>query len=454
MGVWVSGFFGSGKSHFIKILSYLLKNIQTSDPDSGITKQASDFFDADKIPDAMLRADLKRATNIDADVILFNIDSKADNKDPQAILSVFLRVFNEMQGFSGDHPHIAEMERYLTEKGVIEKFHQAFKEADGGEWNIERDAYLLKGDQVVEALSKSLGQSVQSTQEWCEKAEERFSINIEKFANLVKKYLETKGPQHRILFLVDEVGQFIGDNTDLMLNLQTIIEDLGRICGGRAWVIVTSQEDIDAVLGEVKAKKANDFSKIQGRFNTRLSLSSNNTDEVIQVRLLRKVPQAQQALEALYLEKCDVLKNQLSFTADSASLKNYQSAEDFALNYPFIPYHFQLVQKIFESIRKAGATGLHLGRGERSMLDAFQSAAKNISHNEMGALVPLFEFYPSIEGFLDTAVKRMIEQAADNAALEKPFDLQLLQTLFLIRYVDLLKPNVDKIGRASCRERV
>ncbi|MFH3575138.1 hypothetical protein WAI05_22610, partial [Acinetobacter baumannii] len=84
--------------------------------------------------------------------------------------------------------------------------------------------------------------------------------------------------------------QFIGSDTRLMLTLQTITENLGTICKGRAWIIVTSQADIDAVLGEMSSSKANDFSKIAGRFKTRLSLSSSNTDEVIQKRLLRKTP--------------------------------------------------------------------------------------------------------------------------------------------------------------------
>ena len=113
--------------------------------------------------------------------------------------------------------------------------------------------------------------------------------------------------------------------------------------------------------------------------------------------------------------------------------------------YFFAPYHFQLVQKIFESIRKAGATGLHLSRGERSMLDAFQSAAKKISDREVSALVPLHAFYPAIESFLDTAVKRTIDQARENPGLEKDFDVRLLQTLFLIRYVDIIQPNVDNL---------
>lgn len=450
MGVWVSGFFGSGKSHYIKILSYLLKNKSVRNPENSTTKNPSDFFDP-KINDPILLADIKRAVASDTDVILFNIDSKADNKEGRdAILSVFIRVFNEMQGFSGDAPHIAGMERHLLSKGLLDKFHSIFREVSGDDWITDRDAYLLKRDQVIKAISKTLDMSAESAAKWFDEADDRFKMNIDGFAKLLKEYLDSKGPNHRIVFLVDEVGQFIGTDTHLMLNLQTITEDLGRICNGRAWVIVTSQEDIDAVLGEIRGTKANDFSKIQGRFNTRISLSSTNTDEVIQARLLEKTGDAQRALEDLYQEKGEILKNQISFT-QGATLKNYKDKEDFVKNYPFAPYQFLLLQKIFESIRKAGATGKHLAMGERSMLDAFQSAAKNIADKDIGAMVPLYEFYPAIESFLDTIVKRTIDQAKDNPALD-PFDGQLLRTLFLIRYVDIIKSNIDNLVTLSIEE--
>jgi hypothetical protein len=444
MGVWVSGFFGSGKSHFIKILSYLLKNHDAHNPATSESKNAVHFFEK-KIEDAMLLSDIKRTVSGNTDVVLFNIDSKADNKDGKdAILSVFLRVFNEMQGFSGDAPHIANLERALLKDDLLETFHKSFQEASGKEWMKNRDAFGLYRDEVIQALCKTKGMSKESATKWFDEAEEKHKMNIEGFAKLVKEYLDSKGPSQRIVFLADEVGQFIGQDTHLMLNLQTITEDLGRICGGRAWVIVTSQEDIDAVLGEVRGTKANDFSKIQGRFSTRLSLSSANTDEVIQARLLEKIEKAKSPLEELFQQKGDILKNQLSFSNNGATLKNFRDKDDFVINYPFAPYHFQLLQKVFESIRKAGATGKHLSRGERSMLDAFQSAAKNISAKKIGALVPLYEFYPAIESFLDTIVRKTIDQAKDNAGLE-PFDCQLLRILFLIRYVDIIKSNVDNL---------
>lgn len=445
MGIWVSGFFGSGKSHFIKILSYLLNNREACNPQTSECRRAAKFFEG-KIKDPLLLANIKSATNGNTDVILFNIDSRADAQDGRGtILSVFWRVFNEMQGFCGEYPHLAEMERYLTSKGKFEEFCTTYSELSGEDWIKERDAFHFKKDEVVEALSKTLGQSLTSTESWFDKSENSVSLTIDAFAKRVKEYLDSRGKDHRIVFLVDEVGQFIGNDTHLMLNLQTITEDLGRVCQGRAWVVVTSQEDIDAILGDLVASKANDFSKIQGRFSTRLSLSSSNTDEVIQARLLEKKSAAQEELQRLFDVKGDIINSQLSFSHDSAHLKTYRDRVDFAGCYPFAPYHFQLVQKIFESIRKAGATGLHLSRGERSMLDAFQSAAINVASKDIGALVPLYEFYPSIESFLDTAVKRTIEQAGENDGLEKPFDIQLLKTLFLIRYVDVIKPNVENI---------
>lgn len=442
VGVWISGFFGSGKSHFLKILSYLLENKQVAR--DGVTRQAIDFFER-KIADPMLAADIKRAIAADTDVLLFNIDSKADSGDGRdAILRVFLKVFNERLGFCGDHPHIAHMERYLDDQGKFVAFKEAFAEASGSSWEEERDAYHFQVDALAAALSQTLGQEIKDADAWVERFENDFNLNVESFAKWVKDYLDKRGKDQRIVFLVDEVGQFIGQDTHLMLSLQTITENLGTVCGGRAWVLVTSQEDIDAVLGEVRASKANDFSKIQGRFKTRLSLSSGNVDEVIQRRLLDKEPEPKDALRKIYREKADILRNQLSFTNTGRTYKAFTDEDNFAAVYPFVPYQFQLVQRIFESIRKAGATGTHLARGERSLLDAFQSAAKAVGESTLGVLVPLYRFYPSIEGFLEGVVKSTIDNAAGNLSLQD-FDTSVLKTLFLIRYVDEIKGNVDNL---------
>lgn len=442
IGVWVSGFFGSGKSHFIKTLSYLLENRVVEK--RGETRHAIDFF-KDKINDAMLFGDIHSAVSRPTDVILFNIDSRANSDDREnAILKVFLKVFNERIGYCADFPHIAHMERELDKRNQYQAFKDKFAELTDSSWEAQRDAYDFYRDELAESLASASNQTLESTRQWVEQLESNFPLDIHNFCKWVREYLDRQSDRN-ILFLVDEVGQFIGKNTQMMLKLQTITEDLGTSCGGRAWVIVTSQADIDAAIGQLEKRDGDDFSKIQGRFYTRLQLSSSNTSEVIQKRLLLKTQAASEALANVFAEKGDILRNQLTFDkTTTAALNGYTDAPSFTDNYPFIPYHYPLVQKVFESIRTKGATGKHLAMGERSLLDAFQSAAKQVKDHNIGVLIPFYCFYSPIESFLEPAVKRTIDQACELSALTE-FDCKILKTLFLIRYVDVLKSTLDNL---------
>ena len=445
MAVWVSGFFGSGKSHLIKILSYLLANKSVTEP--GKPEKLPLAFFLDKTAgDAAFQGDLRLMADARTEVILFNIDSKAEqnhNRDP--ILRVFLKVFNEHCGYSGDHPEVAHMERYLDEKGKYETFKTTLLDDHGLNWIDERDSYHFHTSEIAESLGKVLGQPIDALQAWIENLEHGLSLSVENFAKWVKQYLDAKGSDQRLVFLVDEVGQFIGGQSQLMLNLQTITENLGTACKGRAWVIVTSQEDMDAVVGGAfENARETDFSKIQGRFSTRLSLSGSNADEVIQRRLLAKTQEAETALKALFADKGDILRNQITFRDAGMTLRAFSDAENFAVCYPFAPYQFLLIQKVFEASRKFGAAGGHLSKGERSMLDAFQTAAKAIKDRPLGALVTLDAFYPSIESFLEGVVRVAISRV-QNIADRTDYDERVLKTLFLIRYIDEVPGNIDNL---------
>ncbi|NOQ35207.1 MAG: BREX system P-loop protein BrxC, partial [Methylococcaceae bacterium] len=446
MGVWIKGFFGSGKSHYLKILSYLLENRHVEK--EGITRSAIDFFE-EKITDPMLLADIHRAISTPADVILFNIDSRANTDEAEnAILKVFLKVFNERVGYCADFPHIAHLERELDKHGQYQLFKDSFEQLTGANWQKNSDAYDFYRDELAQALSTATEQSLESTRQWVEQLENNFPLDVQNFCKWVNEYIENNQGRH-VLFLVDEVGQFIGKNTQMMLKLQTIVEDLGTVCGGRAWVVVTSQADLDAAIGNMGKNQSNDFSKIQGRFAITPSLSSSNTSEVIQKRLLEKTAAAHQELTKIFADKGDILRNQLSFDkTTTANLKPFEDAPSFVDNYPFIPYHYPLVQKVFESIRTKGATGQHLAMGERSLLDAFQSAAKQQKNNDLDVLIPFYCFYSPIESFLEPAVKRTIDQACELKTLTK-FDCKILKTLFLIRYVDTLKSTLDNLVTLS-----
>ncbi len=185
IGVWISGFFGSGKSHFLKILSYILDNKEIDG------KKAIDFFVEDrKIADAMVLADMKLAAETPTDVILFNIDSKSDSNSKQnkdAIVNVFLKVFNEKRGFCGSLPHLADLESQLTDVGKYDAFKEAFEDEYGSEWESSRHKFDFIQDDVVEALVKIDFMSEAAARNWCEKATEPYRISIEEFAKGAKE---------------------------------------------------------------------------------------------------------------------------------------------------------------------------------------------------------------------------------------------------------------------------
>ena len=444
-GVWISGFFGSGKSHFLKILSYLLENREIAG------KKAIDYFvDDSKIADPMVLADMQLAADTPTDVVLFNIDSKSDggskqNKD--AIVNVFLKVFNEMQGYCGAMPFLADLERRLNEEGRYEEFKQKFEENYGDTWMDSRQDFDFIQDDIVDTLVDMDFMSEAAARNWCEKAAEPYKISIEDFAKRVKAYIDRKGNNHHVAFLVDEVGQYIGDDSNLMLNLQTVREELGKECNGKAWVIVTSQQDIDSIT----KVKGNDFSKIQGRFDTRISLSSANVDEVIKKRILDKKDTAAQMLRLLYGQKSTTIKNKIVFN-DGVEKKLYADEDDFALVYPFVPYQFNLLASVLTSIRTHGASGKHLSEGERSMLAMFKESAMDYKEHEEGTLIPFHAFYDALENFLDHSHRGVIIKAYDNSFINPDhktkdvFAINVLKTLFMIKYVNnVIEANIDNI---------
>ena len=438
MGVWISGFFGSGKSHFLKILSYLLKNSVVEG------KKAIEYFtDGKKIDDPMLIAKMTNSGTISSDVMLFNIDSKGSAKvgsGKEAIVEVFMKVFNEMQGYCGSIPYLAEFERQLDNEGRFEEFKEKFEEIAGAPWEKKRQAFAVIQDKIVKTIVAMDFMSEEAARNWCKNAKGSYDLSIEKFVSLVKEYCEKKGPNHHVIFLVDEIGQYIADDTQLMLNLQTIVEDLGTACRGKAWVIVTSQEDIDSIT----KTKGNDFSKIQGRFDTRLSLSASNVDEVIRKRILEKNEISESALKLLYEQKESIIKNLITFTADTADKKLYTDKTDFADCYPFIPYQFNLLGQVLTAVRTHGASGKHLSDQSRSMLALFQESAVRLKDSQEGVLVPFSYFYDPLHKFIDHQHSQVITDAEDNSRLDE-FDVELLKVLFMIKYVKEIKANVDNL---------
>ena len=443
-GVWISGFFGSGKSHLLKILSYVLENKEFEGYSSG------DLF-AEKIEDdQMLKGDVLAACKIPSESILFNIDQQAQitsKEDANAILEVFYKVFYDHLGYYGFIPHVAEFEMWLDDEGILEEFKNKFKSKNGNQWDDVRKNYFdIKLQQDLSAvLGEIKNVGPEDYIDVLDKLEENHKQSIEDFCNRVQQYISKQERGFRLNFFVDEVGQYISDNTKLMLNLQTIAESLATKTKGSSWILVTSQEDMEAIVGDMNKSQQNDFSRIQARFKIKIPLTSANVDEVIEKRLLKKNDDAKTELKKVFGKESDHLRTIYSFSDAGVQFKGYKDDHDFVNKFPFLPYQFDLFQQCRRALSTHNAfQGKHSLVGERSMLGVFQQVTQKLGDSGLSELVSFDRMFEGIRNELKGEIQSSILVAENN--LDNSFAIRVLKALFLVKYYSSFKTTKRNVS--------
>ena len=449
-GVWISGFFGSGKSHLLKMLSLMLdseKRVGAQD-----TRPVEILLP--KVEDEIIRADLKKAAAIPARSLLFNIDQKFDGiggTHEAPILEVFMKVLNELQGYYGNQGYVAQFEHDLDKRGQFEDFKQTYERVNGRSWTHDRDAVAtVTKRSFAKAYAEQFGGSEDDAIKVINDAKDSYRLSIEGFAGRVKEYLDSQPPGFRLNFFVDEAGQFIGQERSRLLNLQTVVESLATATDGRATVFITSQADLEGILGQVKFEQADDLSKIQGRFKTKLTLASADVQEVIQRRLLAKTPDEPEQLIGIYEQEKENFTTLFRFGDGSIQLKGWLDCQSFCGLYPFHPYQLSLFQQAIQSLATHSIfEGRNMAVGERSMLSVFQEVAKAIKELPVGRLASFDQLYDGIRDVI-RADKQQTMVTAQNQLGE--LELRILKALFLLKWVPQFKSTARNIAILLIKE--
>jgi hypothetical protein len=443
-GVWISGFFGSGKSHLLKMLSLML------DSEKRVGDEGSRPVEIllPKVEDEIIRADLKKATAIPARSLLFNIAEKFDGvggTHEAPILEVFMKVLNELQGYYGNQGYVAQFEHDLNKRGQFEAFKQTYQRVNGRSWENDRDALAtVTKRSFARAYAEQFGGSEDDAVKVVNDAKDSYRLSIEGLAGRVKEYLDSQSPGFRLNFFVDEAGQFIGEERTRLLDLQTVVESLAIATDGRATVFITSQADLEGIIGQVKFEQADDLSKIQGRFKTKLTLASADVQEVIQRRLLAKTPDEPEQLIAIYEQEKDNFTTLYRFGDGSIQLKGWLDCQGFCGLYPFHPYQLSLFQQAIQSLASHSIfEGRNMAVGERSMLSVFQEVAKAIKELPVGRLASFDQLYDGIRDVI-RADKQQTMVTAQNQVGE--LELRILKALFLLKWVPQFKSTARNIA--------
>ena len=433
-GVWIAVFFGSGKSHLLKMLSYLLGEQAGSQP---VTREDVErAFEQKVAGNETIIADLKRSLHTPTRAVLFNIDAKDDKSTRErgsAMIEVFYKVYFEARGLYSKDLGVGALERDLEDQGELARFREAYQEEAGHTWEVGRVNTVFSEALVSKALAR-LGHQVDQP---FRSYREQLNLSAEAFAQDVASWLDRQGPHQRIAFFVDEVGQFIGDDSQLMLNLQTITEQLATHCPGRAWVFVTSQEELSGITAQMNERRSTDFSKIQGRFAIKVSLSTEEVTDVIARRLLTKSEQGTEELDTLWQRLGAGFPSMFRFPEGTKKYDNYLTRDSFVAKYPFVDYQFEMFTQAMRGLSDNDLfTGRHSSVGARSLLGVCQQIAQELTDDELGTVASFDRFYDGIAAMLKSDVKDNIGRAAQDSHTCDPFTMSVLKVLLLVRYVD------------------
>jgi len=439
--VWISGYYGSGKSHLLKMLALVLNNKEING------KKSADIFSEKAESDFDFQANIKKASKITNRAILFNISAKADGFDSSdsfsdRVLMVFLKAMNESYGYHPIYPEIAEIERQLDQNGLFEKFKDNYYKHCNHAWELHRNDVSWHLNELISVYAETRNIKPEEARDIINNQRNNYKIDIESFAKLVNKHCETDN--QRIVFCADEVGQFIADDINKMLSLQTIAEELAVKTNGNSFVIVTSQDDIDATISKFTQAQADTFSKIKARFIYRVPLTSANADEVIQKRLLLKTDEGNALLEKLYEKEKNIISVLFQFTDDSKKYKGYQSLEHFQNTFPFVSYQFDLFQDSIKALSQHDAfTGRAQSTGERSLLEVCHRAAKSLKDQGLDTLVTFPMLFDAIRHDFRASVFNDITSA--ERGLISALAVDILKALFLVKYVKGFHSNIKNI---------
>lgn len=419
VGIWIDGYYGSGKSHFLKYLDYcitpatreravsrLLAAVKAIDP---LDEKHNLSFDYEEL--LSIANWLKRAT---IDTCIFNLETSYDNSTDKkkAFLHVFWNEFNGKRGFNKFNITLAQnLEKPLAEKGVFEAFKERIAE-EGGDWNDPGMAADLIDNELdwVLDIAKELAPtlSVDSIRERIIKRDTNMSID--RFGMELASYLKDKGDDYRLILLADEVSQFINKERDRYLNLQEIITKLSEACDNKVWVACTAQQDLSEIMDDCHiAEEKDKEGKIKGRFEVKVSLKGTQPEVITQKRILDKKEKVKPELAALYNKYKAGFDLQFKLPT---SYSSYETQDDFVDYYPFVPYQFKLIMQVFNSFLNLGYVAKEVKGNERSIIKVIHSTAKTNADAELGKFISFDELYNNM---FEEGLQARGQKAVDNA---------------------------------------
>lgn len=394
VGIWVSGFYGSGKSSFTKYLGAAL------DPsckihDKPFLDLLSDRFPRNEIP-AALRTVAKRYPT---EVVLLDLAAEQLAESASAPVSTVLYWKVLQKANFSKEKKLAQLEFTLEKMGRYEEFKNKYKARFGKEWEKIHNDPLIGVSHAAEIVPEILPEDFPTPESFRGLRFEE-ARDIRDLAGLIIDICRRRNGRENILFLIDEAGQYVAPRGELILNLDGLARNLKELGKGKVWIVATGQQTLSEIV-EKAAHNSAELNKLRDRFPITINLDASDIRVITHRRLLDKSEEGRKRLEDLFKESGQsmVTHTRLSGTA---LFKSDPDAGTFVKLYPFLPQHFDLLMVLIRML--ARSTG---GIGLRSAIRVIQDVlvdksgvfgpdAVKLADRAIGSLACVDDFYDTL----------------------------------------------------------
>ncbi len=425
IGVWISGFFGSGKSSFAKNLGYVLANSKV------LGHSASDLFKAQVDDPAISNLiDVINGT-IPIEVVMFDVqkDRAQTGQGNQSISPFVYRVLLRQLGYSEDFD-LAELEISLEGEKKLEEFVERYnvKYAAANpraEWTAQgrkstqawnrAGAILHEMDPFTYPTAESFAQAI---------LQDRVQITPKLLVERSFELMARRRPGKTLVFIIDEVGQYVAYSQERLEDLRAVVETFGMEGRNRArarqvpaptWFIVTAQERLEEVTSAIGDDRRVLLAKVQDRFPIRIDLSPSDVREVAARRVLSKTSAGEQQLSSLYQAHEGQLN--AACTLERTTRASSVRKEAFVDFYPYLPHYIDLSIDIMSGIRLQPGAMRHVGGSNRTIISQVYQMLVNprtdYAHKSPGTLVSLDRIYDLIEGQVGSSQQKDISDIVE-----------------------------------------
>jgi hypothetical protein len=458
MGIWVSGFFGSGKSHFAKVLGYLLQNdvLDDGNDDRCIDVFVKHLSDTPRGQDIRLRlGEVKLNTQVRT--IAFEIKSRQSLTNPTSVGEILLSEFYRNIGLAENFV-VARIERRLAKQGLLSKLEAEFENAFGVPWQSSegRDDLLSVRRRLADVLPKVDPTTYPDDLTARNGLRDMFThekLTAEGIADELVSWVDSQpkvaGKAQHLVFIIDEMGTFIGDSNDRIGELNSLAEMIGNKGKGKVWLIVTSQQDLEKVVDRTNFQPAL-VGRLNARFELKPHLISDEINKVVSERILKKRPSEEAELKSLFKAH----EGPLALLGDLKAARRLADLTERAFidAYPFLPHQIRLAQDIFERL-----SGFRISGGVRSMIAVVMETLQDLADENLGVLASFDQVFEAVENdllsqeYLGASGVRAITEADDRVKATPVPASRVLKVLWLLQQVSWVPRVPETLARLLVR---